>query len=230
VPSRRPARRPRTPALVVGAVVLGLVASGCSSDGEGDSDGGDPTTTVAGPGGASGTPVGNDAVDAVLTLLEGPATTEPYTATYALVLRLGDVASTGTVAADGSGARSVTIGDVRFVVDSDGDARTCRVSTGECEDGLLDARTSDLGFGSGVAADVPARRLRVAWSRRSGDPTAGTETIAGQPATCVTVPVGEGAESYCALDAGVLARWTAADVVVDLESFTAGAAPELFTP
>ena len=204
------------------------MATACSSGGREAVDA--TTTTVAGPGGASGTPVGNEAVDAVLRLLEEPDSAAPYTATYTLLLRLGDVASSGTVAADGSGARSVTIGDIRFVVDADGNARTCRVSDGECEDGLLDARSSDLGFGAGFAAQVPARRLRVAWSRRSGDPTVSTETIAGQPATCVTVPVGEGAESYCALDAGVLARWTAADVVVDLESFTDGAEPDLFEP
>ena len=36
-------------------------------------------------------------------------------------------------------------------------------------------------------------------------------------ATCVDVPVGTGAETYCATDAGPLARWDTAAVDVELE-------------
>ena len=44
--------------------------------------------------------------------------------------------------------------------------------------------------------------------------------MGGQPATCVTVPSGEGDETTCATPAGILARWDTAAIDVELTSFT----------
>ena len=56
-----------------------------------------------------------------------------------------------------------------------------------------------------------------------------TETIAGQSAACVVVPLGGSESTYCALDSGALARIDAADVVVELTSWSAIPDPEAFT-
>lgn len=205
--------------LMAGTGVLPAACSGGSR----------PELSEPDPVADAGAPVGEPGVDAVLTLLESP-TDASFTATYALVLRLGNVSSSATVALDDAGRRSVTIGSVRFLSGGDQPEQTCRLGDGGgCEEGILEARTSDLGFSSGFATDVPARRLRIAWERRAGEPLPDATTIAGIDATCVSVPVGTGVESYCAIAPGILARWAAADVIVELESFRDGADAGLFS-
>lgn len=185
------------------------------------------TTTAELPGGERGTPTGDPNVDAVLQLLESDPTV-PFTAGYSIVRRLGDVATEATVAADDTGRRSVTVGDVRFLTDGEG-SLTCVLGGAEsCEEGTLDARVSDTGVTSGFFADTPARRLRVAWARSTGDTTAETADIAGVDASCVTVPIGDGSETYCAAPAGILARWAAADVLVELALLVPTADDERF--
>jgi len=56
-------------------------------------------------------------------------------------------------------------------------------------------------------------------TRRAGAPVASTQTIAGQDAQCVDVPVGAGVEHYCATPAGPVARWDTAAVNVELTGF-----------
>jgi hypothetical protein len=65
-----------------------------------------------------------------------------------------------------------------------------------------------------------ASRLRLDASRNTADGIGTTATIAGQPATCVDVAVVGGTVTYCALDAGPLARYFGADVSIELTSFS----------
>jgi hypothetical protein len=56
----------------------------------------------------------------------------------------------------------------------------------------------------------------VAYSRRNGEPAAEDKDIAGVDAACVQVPVGQGAETYCATELGPIARWDTAAVGIEL--------------
>ncbi len=167
-------------------------------------------------GGATGTPSGDAGADGVLSLLEGVAATH-FTATYHITRKLGPEETDATVVQDGA-SRSITVGDVRFLhTDAD---ETCSVSSASCEPGTLDARISDYSIGSAFWSASPARALRVAMTRRSGPPVASTQTVAGQSAQCVDVPVGAGVEHYCATTLGPVARWDTAAVAVELTGIT----------
>jgi hypothetical protein len=166
-------------------------------------------------GGQPGTPTGDDAVDAVLHLLEGEQPPQ-LTATYTITTKFGGTTRPATVVRDGD-RRSVTIGDVRFL--SDGDRQTCDLTTGACEDDIHEQRVSDTGVTSAFSAASPAQALRIALTRANGPAVASTETVGGQTATCVTVPSGEGQEETCAIGAGLVALWDTAAIDVRLDSF-----------
>lgn len=186
-----------------------------------------PTLVDPPPGGEIGQPSGDANADTVLTLLEAPVV-QPFTARYELTLRFGGTVTQGAVTEDGFSRRSVTIGGIRYL--DTGIRQTCETATGTCEEGILDARTSDSGFTSTFDRLAPAQRLRLAVSRKGGATTASTETVAGLPATCVTVPVGSGTETYCALQVGGIARWDAADLLAQLTSYEGTASEALFNP
>ena len=82
---------------------------------------------------------------------------------------------------------------------------------------------SDTGVTSHFCASAPARVLRIALSRATGEPVGSTGTVAEHPATCVTVPSGQGDETTCATPEGLVARWDTAAVTVQLEDLTATA-------
>jgi hypothetical protein len=206
-PTRGPVRR--TTAAVAGAVALALLAA-C---GVGERPRLVEPNAV---GGQPGTPTGVDAVDAVLHLLEGDQAAQ-LTAMYTVNTKFGSTSRPATVVRDGN-RRSVTIGDVRFLTDSG--RQTCDLTTGACEDDIQEQRVSDTGVTSGFWAAAPAQALRIALSRATGPTSASTETVAGQPATCVTVPSGQGRETTCTTPAGILARWDTAAVDVELTGFT----------
>jgi hypothetical protein len=214
---------PNRPSLLIGRLVTGVALSllaGCFTGERG-------TLVDPPPGGEAGRPSGDTNADIVLNLLE----TKPslaFTARYQLTLNFGGVVSEATITEDAISRRSVTIGGVRFL--STGIDQTCTTATGVCEAGLLDARTSDLGFTSTFDREVPAKRLRLSTSRKTGPTTATTEVIAGLPATCVTVPVGAGSELYCALETGGLARMDGADVHVELTTYEGVTTEALFLP
>jgi hypothetical protein len=182
------------------------------------------TQEAAALGGAPGTPSGDVAADRVLGLLEA-VSDAPFTATYQVTRKLGPNVTTATVVQDGD-RRSITVGDVRFL-HTEQDA-TCILSTKVCEPGVQDARISDYSIGSAFWADGPARALRVSMTRRAGAPVASTQTIGGQDAECVDVPVGAGVEHYCAAPAGPIARWDTAAVSVDLTGFDGTPDPNAF--
>jgi hypothetical protein len=207
--------RRRRLALIVGA--LAVVTAGCGL-------GPRPhlleaPSSAAVLGGGTGTPSGDAGADGVLRLLEAIPPGD-FTATYHITRKLGPNETTGTVVQDGED-RSVTVGDVRFLHTS-GD-QTCSVSAQTCAPGTLDARISDFSIGSTFWGAGPARALRVALTRRSGPPVASTQTVAGEKAQCVDVPVGGGVEHYCATDLGPIARWDTAALSIELTGFTANA-------
>ena len=55
------------------------------------------------------------------------------------------------------------------------------------------------------------------------------ETIAGQIASCVSVPLPGGTAVYCTLDNGVLARMDDGDVAVSMLNYSASATENLFS-
>jgi hypothetical protein len=175
-------------------------------------------------GGLPGTPTGVEAADAVLSLLEGEPPAE-LTATYAITTKFGGATTDATVVLSG-GESSVTVGDVRFL--TDGDAQTCDLAAGTCEDGDQEARISDTGLSSHFYATSPAQALRVALSRASGEPEATSQTVGERPVTCVTVPSGQGDELTCAAPEGVVALWDTAAVTVRLQSIQQTADPAAF--
>jgi hypothetical protein len=125
------------------------------------------------------------------------------------------------------GRQRITIGDIDYLIDA-GSARTCRRETAECVDFLNDALISDLNITHRFWSDAIAARLTIDAARRVGFSVGHTETIAGRPAACADVPVLGGEVVYCALDAGVLARYFNADVTIELTSFSNQVDPESF--
>jgi hypothetical protein len=213
---RFPARRPATAGTL--AITLALLLGGCFT-------GERPTMSEPPPGGAVGSTTGDGNVDAVLSRLEqvGQST---FTADYDIERKLGQATTKATVAQQGTERRSVTVGDVRFLQAVDQPNRTCNLAAQTCEDSIVEARTSDVGVTSTFFAATPARRLRVAATRKSGPTTASTRTISGQRATCVQVPFAGGSETYCALDDGTVALWDGADLHVEMTNFS----PEIDEP
>jgi hypothetical protein len=135
-------------------------------------------------GGPTGTPTGNVAVDTVLQQLE--RTDHPsFTAGYDITRKLGPNSTDGVVVQDEDDT-SITVGDVRFLQGTE--SSTCDLSEQTCEEGTLDARISDYSVSSGFYADAPARALRIAFERRSGEPTATVSADELTRKACPRVP------------------------------------------
>jgi hypothetical protein len=160
--------------------------------------------------------VDDPAAAVVLQRLER-AGSVPFTATYDITPSTTG-ATTTAIVRQLDGKRRITIGDIDYQIDG-GSSRTCKPS-GECVDFIDDARVSDLNITHRFWADAIAARLTIDAARRVGFSTGRTDTIAGRPAVCADVPVLGGTVVYCALDAGVLARYINADVSIELTSFS----------
>jgi hypothetical protein len=177
-----------------------------------------PTLSAPPVGGVKGSPTGDPAVDSVLSWLEA-SSRGPFTARYDGLLKANGAASAAVVTEDGTGRRAATIGGVRFLTEA-GNQQTCDLPTGTCESGILEERASATGFTSQLEANVPAQRLRITLSRAVGPAVGRSEVIAGLTANCVDIPAtAEVIETYCALQNGVIARWDAADVHLELTTF-----------
>jgi len=196
------------------ALAGGLFATGCIT--------GERPTLAEGP-----LQTGDPAVDAVLARLDG-AGASIFTAGYDVLTRFGDLQTPATVVQDGPARRSVTIGQVRFIVDGASTA-TCDLDAASCTTTIDAARVSDTQLTPDFYAVSAAATLRRDAAARTGATTAATETIAGQPATCVTVPVSGGQSTYCALDTGPLARLDAADRVITMTNYAPSADATAFT-
>lgn len=152
------------------------------------------------------------------------ARTVTFTATYTITPALvGSTPVEASVIQSGS-RRRVTIGKVDFFVDGN-NSRTCL--DGSCTTGLEDARISDLGITHMFWGDSAAAKLKLDAARAIAATTGSTITIATWPAACAEIKVaavsGAGTLSYCALDAGVLARYLGPNVTIEITSFAPSA-------
>lgn len=158
------------------------------------------------------------AANVVLTRLDR-AESVPFTATFDIIPSTTGETTTATVSQSTDGRRRVTIGDIEYRI-TDSTSQTCRLSDGTCVDGIDDAMISDLNITHRFWGDSAAGRLTIDASRRVGFSEGSNESIADRSAACADVPVLGGTVVYCALDAGVLARYFGADVSIELTSFT----------
>ena len=163
-------------------------------------------------------PVVDDAAAQVVLERLGRASAVPFTATYDIIPSTTGETTKATVR-QLDDQRRVTIGNVDYLIDS-GSGRTCRLDDGGCVDRLDDALVSNLNVTHRFWSDGIADRLTIDAARRVGFSEGHTETIADRPAACADVPVLGGVVVYCALDAGILARYFNADVSIELTSFT----------
>jgi hypothetical protein len=174
-----------------------------------------------------GTETGDAAIDAVLDLLDTVGGSM-FTASYQATLKFGGVESSSTVTQIGP-RRSVTIGQVRYVVDN-GSSRTCRLDTGVCDDGIQAEAVSDTGLTPEFAFGDMAKRLRRDAQAKIGPSVASVVQIAGIPATCVDVVVSGGTKQYCVLSDGAIARFRGADIELELLTHVPTSDETLFAP
>ena len=176
------------------------------------------------------TATGDAAVDAVLQRL-ALADDAVFTAGYEVTNNFGPLTRTATVTQLGDGRRSVTVGEVRFLL---GGVRTATCTLGSatesCTSTIDDVRLSDLQITHRFYARSAASRLRTDAARRVGDTEGYTAEFAGRTATCVSVPVSGGTKVWCALDEGPLASYQGPDVVVTLTSFSPEGDESLLSP
>jgi hypothetical protein len=202
-----PRRAPRLarPSAVLVAGVAALTLGGCFT--------GERPTLAEGPG-----TTGEPAVDAVLERLDHAARAR-FTVRYDVLTRFGGVERDAQVVQAGAARRSVTVGDIRFVIDGASTA-TCELATGECSDTIDEQRISDTMLSIDFYASSAARRLRRDAAARVGPVEGSTIEIAGTRAACVSIPLTSSTETYCALDNGPLARLDASDLRIELTSYS----------
>jgi hypothetical protein len=164
----------------------------------------------------------DSAIEAVLDRLE-VADAASFTATYVVAPTLAGSAPADVTVSHSPAQSRITFATNGTVTveysNTDGEERTCADGLAECVAGFDHSRVSNLGITNAFWGPSTAQRLTVDAGRNIADATAGTQTIAGQPATCATVPLAAGSVAYCALDAGPLARYTGADVTIELASY-----------
>jgi hypothetical protein len=213
--ARRASRTARRATTLGVVAVITITLAGCFTG---------PRPTLADGPVMSGEP----AVDAVLERLDA-ARNSAFTAGYDVLTRFGDKHTPATVVQAGPARRAVTVGHIKFIFDG-AETATCDLDTAACSDTIDAARISDTQLAPDFFATSAAIRLRRDAAARIGAPVGSTETIAGQPATCVAVPVTGATETYCALDGGPLARLDGADVRIDMTSWSATADESQFEP
>lgn len=168
--------------------------------------------------------VTNDpATDAVLALLDRAGATGPADALgtyeYEVFQRFGGQRHEAAVTTIDD-ERRIVVGSVTFIESTTG-AQTCPgVVPATCVDGLQQNLISDTGVNTVNfwGADT-ARRLRRKSAGKIGPGVASAPAIAGQPATCVTLPFGDNQATFCAFDrSGMLAKLDDSDVLVEAVS------------
>ena len=172
-------------------------------------------------------PVGEPVVDALLARFAG-LDAAVFTASYTITNNFGPLTREAVVAHDAAGRRSITIGQVRYLLDAQG-SRTCRLATGECTEGANDAAVSDLQVTHQFYARSAASRLRNDAARRVGPIDGYEAAFAGQSVQCASVPVTGGSKVYCVTDDGPLAAYQGRDVLIELTGYSTEVDPELFS-
>ncbi|MEP6661054.1 MAG: hypothetical protein ABJD24_14150 [Acidimicrobiales bacterium] len=204
----------------VGAAAFTLLVTACAH-GARPSFG--VATTTGSPSTTSAT--GDPLVDQLLSRIDG-VSSQTFTATYVLTRKLGGQVANGTVAQQPP-KLAITVRDTKFFA---GDQeRTCTISTKHCEDGISAQLIADVATSTGFYGPAAAAEIRVSMGRRNSAPTNDAREIAGQPATCITIPVGTGEEVYCVLTTGVIALTDRADVRVEMTSYVPAADAAAFT-
>ncbi len=167
----------------------------------------------------------NDPVAAAVVERLGRGESATFTATYEITPTSTGTATAATVVQSGDRRRTV-IGTVEYLRNGS-TTRTCFSGDVECTTGFDETRISNLNITHEFWGRSAAARLSLEAGRSIGATTGRTETIAGVSATCadVVVPAQQGAGTlvYCAIDAGLLARYNGADVRIELTSFSPAA-------
>lgn len=166
------------------------------------------------------------AVEAVLERLEG-ANSATFTAEYNIIPSTTGSNTSATVRRADDGRLRITIGSIDYLVDGN-TSRTC--VAGDCVDQIDDARVSDLNLTHRFWSDSLAARLRIDAARDPGEGAGSSNSIAGRPASCVDLDVVGGMVTYCALDAGGLARYFGADLSIELTSYSTSVDDDLLQP
>lgn len=173
-----------------------------------------------------GTTSGDPSIDAVLAQLDA-VKDGPFTADYTVLTKFGNITRPAAVTLAPS-RRSVTVGDVRFITANNA-SQTCQLDkTDPCAQTLELARISDTQITPDFYAGDAAKRLRRSAVARIGTPIAHTDTIAGQSATCVDIPVPGGVSQYCALTNGPLARLDDGALTITLTQYSPAVDESLF--
>ena len=157
------------------------------------------------------------AIEAVLSKLD--TSIGPFTASYSLLTRFGNIVTPVTVAIQNESERSITFGDIRFL-QSVGGFRTCTLSTGQCSITADDATISNLSVTHEFYGSAPAARIRQDVTTMVGPAIASVEQFVDQNATCVQLSFTSGTKKYCVLENGMLAFQDTPDLQITLTKLT----------
>jgi hypothetical protein len=181
---------------------------------------GKPADTVS----TVGASTGNAQLDALLVKVDAVGDKQ-FTAKYLLTRLLGPVTKDATVV-QSPPITSIIVGDTKFTRGPED--RTCTISTGQCESGILEQRLGDLAsMSTNFYAAAPAAQMRVSYRRRASDLSFEQRKLTVGTVDCVTVPLGPGAEVYCVAGNGLIAYVARADVQIELKELSDVADPTL---
>lgn len=177
--------------------------------------------------------VSDVAAQSVISLLE-QTSTAPFTITYEVVTKFGDLHTAVILAYEASLGTSITIAEVRYIYSADGTTSTCSTITGSCSPGIDESRVSDRQLVSTIFKKSAVDRIRQDLRVAVGSSTGSQISVAGHDATCTAIPVVDAngatqSKTYCAFSAfGVVATMDTADLAVTALSFDATVAGEQF--
>jgi hypothetical protein len=189
---------------------------------------------------------GDEPTDRLIAALNGPVN-GPFTASYLITNNFGQITRPATVAHDGQGRRSITIGEVRYLIDGSL-VSTCQPATHRltpdeplngamvgsddivCSASLDDAAISDLQVTHQFYDRSAAARLTADARRRIGSIESYGSELASHDADCVSIPLDGGSKVYCILEVGILAAYQGPDVLIEFQGFSPQADEDLFIP
>ena len=171
-------------------------------------------------------PVNDSGIVAILDRFDEADRAE-FTASYRITLNYGNLA-TDAIVSQSQGERSITIGDVRYLVET-GSTRTCVLTKSSCTSGLDDTKVSDFQITHQFWSRATEQRLRVDAGRNIGPSEQYVAEFADTVVDCVSVPVVGGTKVYCVTQDGVLAHYAGPDLLIELTSYSNDADQELFS-